>query len=280
MILHGGKSTDVDQGAGVAGLSSCPQERRRIARALSALAGGPVASAADREIAAVIEARFPGTGAQVREAREFHSLAAERAVREQGARGLVVAPVGYPCPPDPHIAALEADPAARCVLADPDEEAALIAGAKWGGERVSVLQSPASDAAGLMGSDAVRALPGPLCLLLPHVASMLPPEVAAGMLAAYAKLLPPGSIVILSWWAPGGGPDGGAVLALWRELVAPAWGHTGADVAGWLDAAGLETLRSPRDVRVRPGRAWMEAHYARRPVGRMMRAIARVPARG
>jgi hypothetical protein len=251
----------------------------RTARVLSAQAGGVVASAADRELAAAIEGRWPGTGAMIGQARVFHSLAAQWAVREEGVRGLVVAPVGYPCHPDAHVAALEEDPELRCVLADPVEEAALIAGAKWAGPRVSVLQSLASDAAGIMGSEAVRALPGPLCLLLPHVATMLPPEVAAGMIAGYAALLPGGSVVILSWWAPGGSQGGDAVIALWRELVAPAWGHTGADVAGWLDAAGLETLRSPRDVRVRPGRAWLEAEYARRPPGRMMRAIARVPGR-
>jgi S-adenosyl methyltransferase len=263
------------QGGGVLELPR-PDGRMRTARMLSAQAGGVVAAAADRELAAAIEGRWPGTGAMIGQARLFHSLAAQWAVREEGARGLIVVPVGYPCHPDPHIAALEEDPAVRCVLADPVEEVAVIAGAVWGGDRVSALLAPASDADGLMGSKAVGDLPRPLCLLLPHVASMLPPETAAGMIEGYARLLPPGSVIILSWWAPDGTAEGEAILSWWREFVAPAWGHTGASVAGWLDAAGLETLRSPRDVRVRPERTWMEAHYARRPVGRMMRAVARV----
>jgi hypothetical protein len=261
-------------------LTSRPEAFRRVARAFSALAGGVVADSADRAAAAAIEGRHPGTGEQIRQAREFHSLAAEWAVTKGGARGLVVAPVGYPLDPDPHVRALGADPGVRCVLADPDDQAAVIADAKWGGERVTALQAAASGAAGLMGAEAVRDLPGPLCLLLPHVAMFLPPDAAAGMTAAYARLLPPGSVVILSWWAPDGGPAGEAVLETWRELVAPVWGHGAADVAGWLGAAGLEVLRSPRDVRVRPGRVWLEAEYARWPTGRMMRAAARVPARG
>jgi hypothetical protein len=256
-----------------------PEGHRRTARALCALAGGVVASAADKADAAAIEARWRGTRAQVRGARGWCSRAAARAVIEDGARGLVVCPAGYPCDPDPHRAALEAAPATRVVFAEPDAEAAMVAGALWGSDpRVAVIESAASDADGLMGAGQVRALPGPLCLLLPWVTGMLPPGRAAAMLARYGDLLPAGSALALTWWAPDGTTAGGEFLRAWGDAVAPSWGHSGQDVAEWLEAAGLEADGDgPQDVRVRPGGWRAEGAWRMNSPGRMMGAFARKP---
>jgi hypothetical protein len=260
-----------------------PEGYRLTARLLSALGGGPVASTRDREEAAGIEARHPGTSAQVGYARGFHARAAGWAVTEGGARGLVVVPAGYPGraglgPPDPHRAALAAAPGARVVLADPDEEVALVADAARGADpRVSVLMSAAPDAEGLMGAEAVRCLPRPLCLLLPWALSYLDPGTAAGTLGAYGARLGAGAVVAVSWWVPDDSAAGEELMREWRGRV-PGWGHSPGAVEGWLEAAGMEMARGgaaeAREL-LRPLSA-AGAVARRRAPGRMMGAVARV----
>lgn len=251
---------------------------RHVARLLCALGGGDVASAQDLEDAAAIDALWPGTGDQVKAAREFHARAARWAVTGGGARSLIIAPVSYPCRPDPHLAALQAAPATRVVLADGDEEVALVARAVWGADpRVAVAAERASDPAALMALPEVASLPGAACLMLPFIASMAPGGAVAGMLREYGELLPAGSVVIVSLWVPDGGPAGEEFLASWRDLVGPAYACTAGDVAGWLEGAGMEILGAGvQDVRVRAGTEWQEAAFRRRSPGRFVEAGARV----
>lgn len=252
---------------------------RRIARLLGALGGSVVTSAADREDADAIEGRWPGTREQVTAACECHARLAAWAVRTAGVRSLVVCPAGYPCGAGPHRAALEADPGLCVVLAEPDAEVAMVAEAVWGADpRVAVVRSAASDAEGLWRQ--VRGIPGPLCLLLPWVTSMLDPGTAAGMIGAYGTLLPAGSLLALTWWAPAADPAGEEFMAGWRQRAGPAHGHSADDVTGWLKDAGAEIIsdgmQGVRDVRVQAGKAWAEAEYRKRSPGRMVRAAARV----
>jgi hypothetical protein len=254
---------------------SRPEGHRRVARLLSALADGAVASTADREDVAAIEERWPGTGAQIRAARAFHARAAASAVTTLGSRGVLAWPVGYPCDPDPHRPALEADPTARVVIAAADEEVALVGRAVWGSdERVTVIDGAVPDATALIRRPEVRRLmrpdPGgrrvPVCVLLPWAASHLDPGEAAGMLAEFGAILPARSVVVLSWWTTGRD----------TEEIAGAWAHSAQSVGGWLKAAGMEVLREPRDVRVPRERQWAERLCARRPGGRVLAAAGRV----
>jgi hypothetical protein len=260
-----------------------PEGHRRIARLLSALADGAVASTADREDVAAIEERWPGTGAQIRAARAFHARAAAGAVTTLGARGILAWPVGYPCDPDPHRPALAADPGVRVVIAAADEEVALVGRAVWGSdERVTVIGEAVPDATALIRRPEARRLmrpdPGrrrvPVCVLLPWVASLLDPGEAAGMLAEFGALLPARSVVVLSWWAAGRGAD--ELVGAWRERIGPGWAHSAGSVGGWMAAAGMEVLREPRDVRVPRDRQWAERLCARRPGGRALAAVGRV----
>jgi hypothetical protein len=244
---------------------------------LCALGGGVVTTTADREDAAAIEARWPGTAAQFGEARGFHARAAAWALSEGGARGLIVAPAGYPCDPDPHAAALAASPAARVLLADIDEEVAWVNQKYLGAEpRVTVVQTGAASPAKLLSRRETRKLPRPLCLLIPFAVMMLPAGVAKAALGAYGELLAAGSIVALSLWTPDGGPAGAEFLQDWGRRVAPAYAHSADDVAGWLKAAGMEAIREPRDLRARAGREWAEEDLSRQSPGRMTAAVARV----
>ena len=257
--------------------TSRPDGFRHVARVLCALGGGHVKAAADQADAEAIEARWPGTAAQVRAARGFHARVASWAVLDEGARGLIVAPAGYPCDPDPHAAALSASPAARVLLADIDEEVTWVNDAVLGADpRVTAVRTGAGGLAGLISRREARALPRPLCLLIPFAALMLPPGAAEAALGACGGLLPAGSIVALSLWTPDGGPAGEEFLAGWRGRVAPASPHSAREVSAWIKAAGMEILREPRDVRARAGREWAETDLSQCSPGRMTGAVARV----
>jgi hypothetical protein len=252
---------------------------------LCALAGGIHVTPADKADAAAIEAAYPGTGDQVRALRTLHARAVTWAVCGQGVRGVVIAAAGFPCDPDPHEQALTMLPGTRVVLADPDDEAALINEAVLGRDpRVTAVRARTLDVSGLLRCPAVQALPRPLLLLLPFVPSLWPPDTAAAALAEYARLLPSGSLLALSLWVPDGGPAGEEFTALWRQHAGPLCGHTPADVAGWLEGAGLKGIGLgvdvPRveDVRVvTENMRWMERRYQLTHPGRMVKAVARVP---
>lgn len=262
-----------------------PFRSRRVARVLCALAGGVHASPRDRADASAVESAFPGTMQQVRDLRALHSRAAAWAVREQGVKGIVVAAAGFPCDPDPHAEALRVAPGTRVVLADPDDEATLINQAVLARDpRVSAIRARTLDVTGLMCSPQVLALPGPLLLLLPVVAVLWPPDVAAQALKEYRRLLPSGSILAMTLWVPDCGPGGQEVLNLWRQLVGPIEGHRVQGVAAWLADAGFRgvgpDVEVPRveDVRVLAEETrWMEQRYQATHPGRMVKAIGRVP---
>lgn len=264
-------------------------DTRRIARVLCALAGGIHATGQDKADAAAIEAAFPGTRDTVRAARSLHAYAATWAVAEMGVKGIVVAAAGFPCPPDPHAQAVSppvcAAPDVRVVLADPDDEATLINAAVLGRDpRVTAVRARALDPEGLLGSPEARALPGPLLVLLPFVASLWDSTAAARALARYRELMPSGSLLCMTLWEPARGPEGERSLAQWRQRVSPVYGHRAEDVAGWLADAGFRGVTRPErpppvlDIRVLTGEAsWMDRAYRLDRPGRMVKAVARVP---
>jgi hypothetical protein len=268
-------------------LTALPQpiDTRRVARVLCALAGGIHTTTEARADAAAIEAAYPGTGGQVRGLRALHARAVTWAVCEQGVRGVIIVASGFPCAPDPHAEALGVMPGVRVVLADPDDEATLINEAVLGRDpRVRAIRARALDPVAVLCSSQALALPGPLMLLLPVVAALWPPDVAASALAEYRRLLPSGSLLALTLWVPDGGPAWEECLALWRGQVGPIYGHSPADVAGWLKDAGFKGVghgvKVPRveDVRVvTEEMRWMERAYRTTHPGRMVKAIARVP---
>ncbi len=252
----------------------------RVARVVNRLAGGIHHTAPDREAAAAIEGRFPGTGEMLLAARSFHARAAERAVARHGARGVIVAAAGYPRGPDAHRAALAVAPAAgtRFCFTDPDDEVTDINREVLGADpRVTAARAHAAGPAGLLALPEVQALPGPLLVLLPLVAGWWPGGMAASVLGELGALLPAGTLVALSLWVPDGGEAGEEFLALWQRHVGPACGHTAQDVTRWLEGAGMEVIPpGPRDARIHPGRDWAEEHFSRTSPGRVIKAAARV----
>jgi hypothetical protein len=262
---------------------------RRTARVLCALAGGIHASQQDKADAAAIEAEFPGTRDTVRGVRSLHSYAAVWAVTEMGVKGIVVAAAGFPVAPDAHVQAMSpplcAAPDVRAVLADPDDEATLINEAVLGRDpRVTAVRARALDPQAVLCNPAAQALPGPLLVLLPFVASLWTEAQAAQALAGYRRLMPRGSLLCMTLWVPDGGPEGERSLAQWRQRVGPVYGHRPQDVAHWLASAGFRGVAPgtevPRveDVRIlTEGERWRERGYRLTRPGRMVKAVARVP---
>ena len=254
----------------------------RIARLHLALAGGSAARFADTaeiEAAARIEARFPGTGAQFAAAYPFHARAARRAVTDDGAAGVVFGAAGFPGAAPRHREAAEAAPGARFVYADPSGQAAYLNGRLLAGPGVSAVRASVRGPARLMGLPEVRALGSPVQVHLQLCAHYWTQEECLGLAAAYAGLLAPRSTLALSLWTPDGTAAGQEFLAVLAAAAGhPAHGHSCADAAGWLEAAGLELL-APGVADVRTYRRGWEGAAARAPrcPGLVAGAVARVP---
>lgn len=248
----------------------------RIARLHCAIAGGVHADSRDRELAAWLERYAPSMPAQFRAAAALHSRAAVWAVAEDGAEGVLFAATGLPCGKPLHLDASRASPSARFAYAASDPEAALTARALLGGPRVTVTGESSRDPGALMASGAVKWLGSPLSVQVPLALHFWPPDVAARVITGIGGLLPPGSSLVLSLWSPSPGTEGQRFLSLYEAAAGQrAYGHSPADVAGWLEKAGLALHPAGvTDVRAWP-RAWAEAGLSRSSPGRVIGAVAR-----
>jgi hypothetical protein len=276
---------------------------RGIARLRDVLAGGHLGLQADRDLAAQILERWPGTGALVKAGNEFHRRAAARAVAggEAGfpappAEGVIFAASGFPLGTrtDPesfralpgggfHPRAAGQAPSALFVYADADPLAVELSKVLLGQPeplRVSACQVPASDPGGLLAHPTVRMLldRGPVMVQLQFCALWWPSELAAWVVTEYRRLLPAGSTVALSLIVPGGADGSGEFLAALGRAGGTPYPHTEADVAGWITAAGLDLVPPGiTDVRGRE-LGWAAAKFGRlRAVARTVGAVAVVP---
>lgn len=268
-----------------------------IARLHNAWAGGRWADAADRELVAELERQAPGTARLVRATRKFHRRAALWAVTDGGAAGVVFVPAGLEADPEPHEDALRASPSARFVYADPDEAVTLINETfiVSTDPRIAVCTASSRDPAGLLGDPEnevpgvpeVRAIMGvardrPISVQMQMAVQFWPADIAASHIAAYGRLLPRRSSLVLSAGIAGAAPGE------WLEKAGAGgrlYGHSPEDVAGWLEDAGLVMTGPVRDVRAwRPdgrngrdlaGRA--ERAFCRREGARIVAAVAVKP---
>jgi hypothetical protein len=262
----------------------------RIARLRDVLAGGHLALQADRDLAASILERWPGTAALVTDANDFHRRAASWAVSggKPGfpvtpAAGVIFAASGYPHRGGFHAAASLARPDALFAYADADPGAVVFSRALLAAldpAHVSVYEAPARDPAAVLGAPQARAIMerGPVMVQLQLCAHWWPSEFCAWAVAEYARLLPSRSTLALSVAVPGGG-SGAAELA---AEVSRAGGHLRAhhegEITGWIAKADLElTPIGVTDVRGRE-QGWASEEFGRqRPVARVIEAVAMVP---
>jgi hypothetical protein len=262
----------------------------RIARLRCALAGpASLANVEDRAIADWLLAHDPHVATQLAGALGLHGRAARWAVENDGAAGVVFAASGLPCGPAPHEDAAEAVPAARFAYADIDPECVLMRQATHPGPRVSAVRASARDPEGLLSAPEVKAIGDRLSLQLQLCAHGWTPPQARELVAAYGRLLLPGSSLVMSLWVPDGTPAGTAFMGVLEgALGCRLYAHTTASVAGWLGDAGLVvtehgvvfddagrvvTERGVIDARAWPGGEWPAMRG--RPRGRVVAAAAR-----
>lgn len=229
------------------------------ARVLDALRGGHAHYPADREAAAAVEARLPGTSA-VLDATVRFTLRAGRQAAAQGITRLVHAGAAGLLPGrNLHDAAREAAPGARVVYVNRDAEMHAFAAALLGA--VPGCACEHGDSLRLLELPAVAAMAGegePMAVAVPVVLSFATDGEAAGMLASLAAGLPAGSVVAVSVLIP---RDADAAAAL-----APArWAlRSAATVGGWL--GGMDAVSPVAALR---GTRWWRG-------GTVVGAVARV----
>jgi len=249
-----------------------------IARLYDVMRGGYHGRAADKELAARIEDQFPGTAQTILDADAFHRRAAVLAVTAGGADGVLFGASGFPLRGEPqlHQDAARADPAARFGYASgSDVIRALTARELKDDERAAAFYASARDPAGLLGSPEAAAVGSPVSVHLPLVLHFWPADFAAWAVSEYGRLLRergPGSSLVLSLRLDGGNGQYARLLA---DAGIRVHGHTAADVAGWIAAAGMTPdPRGVTDVRAW-GRPWGTLREP--PAGVMAGAVAVVP---
>lgn len=259
----------------------------RLARIRNAVIGGPWADSDDRELAAAIERQWPGIGQLAGHIRSYHRASAVAAA-ERGVAGIVFAAAGLPASPHPHEDAQRLYPAVRYVYADPDKAITFInAGTYTGNPAVAAVTRTVRDPEGLLGSPEVQAVirpPGtpegaadrPVSVQIIFVAHWWPATMARELVAEYARLLPPGSSLVLTLGVSNGS-DASREFGGWfrSRTGVKAYSHSPETVTSWLTDAGLETAGAV-DVRTwsrqweerLPGPAW----------GTAIAAVGRKPA--
>ena len=231
-------------------------DRGRGARLREALTSGHNTLETDRAAAVELQKRWPWAGTAVIHARAFHRHAAEDAVtRSAPAAGVIFACAGYP-PASRHLAAADrplhalaarAAPGTVFGYADADPKVtAVTAGVLAAGSRGMVSAWTADEAVpeDVLGSPAAARMlaAGPV-----HVGAVLcahywvPCNVQA-VVAAYARLLPPGSTLALSLPAadPGWADTEEWVKACSRAIGRQMYLHTPADLLRWIAEADMD----------------------------------------
>jgi len=250
-----------------------------------ALRGGHRHLDPDRQLAAAIEAQFPGTARLVREERDFCGRAITWAAR-QGIRQYVAAGAGMPPQegqnlhdyvrrvlPGAVVAYVSSDPYVTAfrrhlLAARTPGIVAVEADLRW---PYAVMTHP--------GLTTLIDCEEPACIMLSLVMHFAAPEQAAPIIRRFADWLVPGSCMIVSLLIPDSSPDGAEFMSLAGQ-AGTMYRHAPADVAGWLEEAGLETV-APGVVPVQawPSGGWAAGRLAYRPVTYAAGAVAVAPGR-
>jgi hypothetical protein len=215
--------------------------RPNVARVCDVLAGGRDNFVADRELAGHLLEICPSLRDVVRENRAFAIRAVTWAAR-QGIRQFADLGTGMPAHPSAIEAARAVIPSVRLVYVDNDPvvtshvRAMLVTG-----DGIAVVGANLADPASVLADPAFRAVidtAKPVCLTFGLVLSLMPAARAREVVAGYARLAAPGSLVVVSC----GRCDDEAPWAKLREAYTAAdlHNHSPAEVEGFL--GGLELV--------------------------------------
>jgi O-methyltransferase involved in polyketide biosynthesis len=208
-----------------------------IARVYDCLLGGKDHFAVDRVQAAKLIEFDPSLPVLVRQNREFVIRVVTWAA-ENGIRQFLDLGAGLPTHPAVHEAVRSVSQQAQIVYVDNDPVAVLHAKALLADPHGVVavegdLTRPEETIAQIDRQQ-------PACVILASVLHFMPADVAGDLVARYARLLAPGSVLAVSVI----GSDNPETAADARESyrASRTYTHLREDVAGFLEAAGLEVV--------------------------------------
>jgi O-methyltransferase involved in polyketide biosynthesis len=237
--------------------------------------GGKDHYAADRAEAERLLAIYPPLRDLVRENRAFVTQAVSWAAR-QGIGQFIDLGAGLPASPSVHQAARAVLPSARVTYVDIDPVVLSHARALLTtDDGVTAVSTDLRDPAGVLAYPDLRAvidLARPTGVILGAVLHFLAADAARAVTAGYARLIAPGSYLIISVARYDDEMLGKRLSA---EYTAAAWhNHTHADVVSFF--AGLE-LVGPGVTKAQTWRAWMPEPVMRHRDGHVLAGVARKP---
>ena len=246
-----------------------------MARVYDYWLGGKDHYAADRAEAERLLAIYPPLRDMVRENRAFVTQAVTWAAR-QGIGQFIDLGVGLPASPAVHQTARAVLPSARVAYIDIDpvvlsHARALLATS----DGVAAVAADLRDPAAVLADPQLRAvidLREPVCVILAAVLHFLDSDAARQVTAGYARLIAPGSCLVISVACY---DDEALGKRLSAEYTAATWhNHSHVDVVSFF--AGLK-LVGPGVTEAQTWRAWMPEPVLRRREGHVLAGIGRKP---
>ena len=245
-----------------------------MARVYDYWLGGKDHYAADRAEAERLLAIYPPLRDLVRENRAFVTQAVSWAAR-QGIGQFIDLGAGLPASPPVHRVARAVLPAARVAYVDVDPVVLSHARALLAtDDGVTAVAADLRDPAAVLAHPQLRAvidLREPVCVILAAVLHFLDADAARAVTGGYARLMAPGSSLIISVACY---DDEALGKRLAAEYTAAPWhNHSPADVESFF--AGLE-LVGPGVTEAQTWRAWQPEPVLRRREGHVLAGVGRV----
>jgi O-methyltransferase involved in polyketide biosynthesis len=246
-----------------------------MARVYDYWLGGKDHYAADRAEAERLLAIYPPLRDLVRENRAFVTQAVTWAAR-QGIAQFIDLGAGLPASPPVHRAVRAVLPAARVAYVDVDPVVLSHARALLAtDDGVTAVAADLRDPAAVLAHPQLRAvidLREPVCVILAAVLHFLDADAARAVTGGYARLMAPGSTLIISVARYDDEMLGKRLSA---EYTAATWhNHSHADVVSFF--AGLD-LVGPGVTEAQTWRAWMPEPVMRHRDGHVLAGVARKP---
>ena len=244
-----------------------------MARVYDCLLGGKDHYAADRDQAARLLAIYPPLAAMARENRAFLARAVTWAA-QQGISQFLDLGAGLPTAQNTHQIARAVNPAATAAYADTDpvvlsHARALLATSG----QVAVIAADLRDPPGVLADPGLRAVidpARPVGVILGAVLHFLDADAARQVTAGYARLIAPGSYLIIS---VASFDDETLAKRLAAEYTAGTFvNHAPADIASFL--AGLNPV-GPGLADAGTWRPWMPTPVLRQREGHVLAGVAR-----
>jgi hypothetical protein len=245
-----------------------------MARVYSCLLGGKDHFPADRSEAGLLLEIYPPLAEMVKENRVFIAEAVTWAAN-QGIAQFLDLGAGLPSSPAVHQTARAVLPAARVAYVDTDPMVLSHARALLAAPGVAAVAADLRDPTAVLADPELRAVLNPaepMCVILGAALHFLDPGTAREVTTGYARLIAPGSCLVISCASY---DDDALAKRLAAEYTAGQFvNHTREDVESFF--AGLD-LVGPGVTEAQTWRPWQPSPVLRRRDGHVLAGIARKP---